>query len=183
MNKNKTPLHIGSIKCCTLLTKISTTVFFIWEDWDSSYIVPQFTVLVNGRGGVWVQDIFLPRLLSFPRQTQSPGSKISPKGETFSLSKAHMSVFWLAPWWTLLPWIHFVCTQFLSSRTATADHLEVGGTISKTTCWETPLNFSSCFCRFSGEHTRRGKGRAAVTVLGSWGAWQRPALPIGTPIQ
>lgn len=116
---------------------------------------------------MWVQDVFLSRLLSFPHQTQSPGSKISPRGKTF-LSIRLLCQFsgWLRSGLYFHEFI-FVCSQLLSSRTVTTDHLEVGGTISKTPpAGRHPLTFQAASVILLVSAPGEGRGGAAVTVPG-----------------
>lgn len=121
----------------------------------------------------------------FSAETGNPGSNISRTGETF-FSVWRSSVRFLSCWFRRRLFSHefiSIRSQFLSSWTVTTHRF--GGRwiyFHSPTCWETHSYFSGCFCHSPSGHSRVAKGEAAVTVLGSWGAWHRLALPAGMPI-
>lgn len=113
----------------------------------------------------------------FSGDTGSPGSNISPTGETFFSVWCCSSVRFLSCGFRSRLFSHefiSIRSRFLSSWTVTTHRF--GGRwiyFHSSTCWETHPDFSGCFCHSPGGHSRVGKGEAAVKVLGSWGAWHR----------
>lgn len=112
---------------------------------------------------------------SIPHQTQSPGSKISPTGETVSIVRLLCQFSgWLRGGLYFHEFI-FICSQFLSSRTVTTDHLEAGGTISKTLpAGRHPLTFQAAAVILLVSAPGEGREKQLRQCWARWGPGRGP---------
>lgn len=127
LNSVLTTSHTSlSVQTRTLLSQL-----FHVERLTQVTMCPKSTALANGRGGTWFQETSVTAVFT-PPEVKDPGNTVLLTGKTLFSLRLLCQIFKLLTAGAFFDEFISVFSQFLGSRTVTADTLEVGGSISKT---------------------------------------------------